>query len=80
MGGLLVFRSGHWYDKPSRHSFSFWDATMLYVFQDTNSANDVRGGQSAQSAAVIELTFDPNYNYAPMQRQRVLLGLRYTLR
>ncbi len=26
------------------------------------------------------LTFDPNYNYAPMQRQRVLLGIRWTLR
>jgi outer membrane receptor for ferrienterochelin and colicins len=26
------------------------------------------------------LTFDPNYNYAPMQRQRVLLGMRWTLR
>ena len=26
------------------------------------------------------LTFDPNYNYAPMQRQRVLLGIRWTFR
>ncbi len=26
------------------------------------------------------LTFDPNYNYAPMQRQRVLLGMRWTMR
>ncbi|MBC7774707.1 MAG: TonB-dependent receptor, partial [Phycisphaerae bacterium] len=26
------------------------------------------------------LTFDPNYNYAPMQRQRLLLGMRWTLR
>jgi len=25
-------------------------------------------------------TFDPTYNYAPMQRQRVLLGMRWTLR
>lgn len=25
-------------------------------------------------------TFDPSYNYAPIQRQRVLLGLRWTLR
>ena len=27
----------------------------------------------------LGLTFDPNYNYAPMQRQRVLLGLRWKL-
>lgn len=26
------------------------------------------------------LTFDPNYNYAPMQRQRLLLGMRWTMR
>jgi outer membrane receptor for ferrienterochelin and colicins len=25
-------------------------------------------------------TFDPTYNYAPMQRQRVLLGIRWTLK
>jgi outer membrane receptor for ferrienterochelin and colicins len=24
-------------------------------------------------------TFDPTYNYAPMQRQRLLVGLRWTL-
>jgi outer membrane receptor for ferrienterochelin and colicins len=27
----------------------------------------------------LGLTFDPNYNYAPMQRQRVLLGIRWKL-
>jgi outer membrane receptor for ferrienterochelin and colicins len=26
------------------------------------------------------LTFDPNYNYAPMQRQRLLVGMRWTLK
>ena len=26
------------------------------------------------------LTFDPNYNYAPMQRQRLLVGMRWTVR
>ncbi len=26
-----------------------------------------------------DLMFDPNYNYAPMQKQRVLLGIRWTL-